>query len=138
MKDDKPTPKFTKQQLLFKKYDARTIKFEDIEAFCEAEGVDFQPDTSMKIAETMIALAKVVRKGDKKPKKTVAEPEKDVQESPVAKNKQDEKPLPGWLARRQDKIKAEQAALANGGNVNTVQYGENAPGFLKRRFGGEK
>lgn len=135
---DGPTLKFTKQQLLFKKYDARTIKVEDIEAFCDAEGIDFKPDYSAKITENLAELAKIVRKGDKTPKdnepKAVAAEEDQAEK--VEKPKADPK-LPGYLARRQDKIKAEQAQLANGVGGAPITYGENAPGFLKRRFGGK-
>lgn len=67
------------------------------------------------------------------PVAAVAEKEKE----PAPKKPKADPELPGYLARRQDKIKAEQAQLANGVGGAPITYGENAPGFLKRRFGGE-
>ena len=137
---DGVTPKFTKQELLFKKYDARTIKIEDIEVFCEVEGIEFVPDTGKKITENLTDLAKIVRKSQRKPKKveeskteTVSVPDKPVPE----KKKDPHADLPGYSRRRMDKIKKEQATLNAGSADNPIHYGENAPGFLKHRFGGE-
>ena len=92
--------------------------------------------------------------GKKSPMSKVSEEEsakyvvaEQVKEEPVAESvekpqteqkvSKPESKQPGYLVRRAAQIEREKQALSMGTDKAAIQYGENAPEFLKRRFGGK-
>lgn len=140
-------PKFSKYELIFNKIkDAESLDYDDLREFVEFNKLDFIVDDGVSVEDNLADLRKVARRPSgekKKAKKKAVEPQEKPSEpvimdepKPEVPKKHDPYGGKAYLLRRREQIEAAQAKLQVGGTDASPAYGENAPGFLKRRFGG--